>query len=73
MLCISPVDKIVETVYNGVNKPGLSTAETVLKVVDKGKPACYDMLTIVRKEEVNMLKNGWNVYGRRLAPEGTVR
>ena len=42
-------------------------------LVDKGKPACYDMLTIVRKEEVNMLKNGWNVYGRRLAPEGTVR
>jgi len=42
-------------------------------LVDKGKPACYDMLTIVRKEEVNMLKNGWNVFGRRLAPEGTVR
>jgi len=28
VLCISPVDKIVETVYNGVNKPGLSTAGT---------------------------------------------
>ena len=42
-------------------------------LVDKGKPACYDMLTIVRKEEVNMLKNGWNVCGRRLAPEGTAR
>ncbi len=42
-------------------------------LVDKGKPACYDMLTIMRKEEVNMLKNGWNVYGRRLAPGVTVR
>ena len=31
VLCRLPVDKIVETVYNGVNKPGLSTAETVLK------------------------------------------
>ena len=31
------------------------------------------MLAVMRKEEVNMLKNGWNVYGRRLAPEGTVR
>ena len=73
MLCISPVDKIVETVYNDVNKPGLSTAETVLKVVDKAKTACYDTFKFMRKEEVNMLKNGWNVYGRRLAPEGTVR
>ena len=27
MLCISSVDKIVETVYNGVNNPGLSTVE----------------------------------------------
>jgi len=27
----------------------------------------------MRKEEVNMLKNGLNVFGRRLAPEGTVR
>ena len=31
------------------------------------------MLTIMRKEEVNMLKNDLNVFGRRLAPEGTVR
>lgn len=28
VLCRLPVDKIVETVYNGVNKPGLSTAGT---------------------------------------------
>ena len=46
MLCISPVDKIVETVYNGVNKPGLSTAETVLKVVDKAGQACYHVLIL---------------------------
>jgi len=66
------VDKIVETVYNGVYNPGLSTAETVLKMVDKAEPVCYHMRKM-RKEEVNMLKNGWNVFGRRLAPEETVR
>ena len=68
-----PVDKIVETVYNGVHNPGLSTAETVLKVVDKAEPACYHMFIIIRKEEVSMLKNGLNVFGRRLAPGVTVR
>ena len=31
------------------------------------------MFKFMRKEEVNMLKNGLNVFGRRLAPEVTVR
>lgn len=72
-----PVDKIVETVYNGVHNPGLSTVETILKswriLVDKAESACYHVSIIIWKEEVNMLKTGLNVFGRRLAPGVTVR